>query len=82
MCKKKIEKAAYIPGVKTFEWNEDSKIAKITYNSKLISVDAVQKKIASIGYDTEKFKADDKSFAKLPGCCKYERKSSGKNEGA
>jgi hypothetical protein len=26
-----------------------------------------------VGHDTEKYRADDKAYAKLPGCCKYDR---------
>jgi len=34
----------------------------------------IQKKIAATGDDTQKYKADDIAYAKLPGCCQYERK--------
>jgi len=75
MCKKKIEKAASsIEGVKKAEWNEETGVMTVTYNGDKTSLDDIQKKIASVGYDTEKFPADDAAYKKLPGCCKYERK--------
>jgi len=73
MCKKKIENAAKGPGVKSFTWNEETKLAKVTYNTKMVSIADLQKKIAAAGYDTEKFKAADKAFKNLPECCQYDR---------
>ena len=34
----------------------------------------IQKKIAEVGHDTEKYSADDKVYENLPGCCHYKRK--------
>ena|SRR5688500_10408360 len=74
MCKTTIEKAAGKAGAATAEWNEDSKQLKVTYASNKTSSDKIQKEIAKSGYDTEGFKASDKAYDKLHGCCKYERK--------
>lgn len=74
MCKSKIEKAARkADGVKSAEWNEETKIFTLTYDSSKVSVDDVHKKIAAVGYDTEKERADDKVYNNLHECCKYER---------
>ncbi|MEP6950057.1 MAG: hypothetical protein ABI863_12305 [Ginsengibacter sp.] len=35
------------------------------------AVDNVQKKTASVGNGTEKYKADDLVYQKLPDCCHY-----------
>ncbi len=35
---------------------------------------AFSKKLASVGHDTEKYKADDKAYNALDECCKYERR--------
>lgn len=75
MCKKRIEKAAKNEAVSSAVWNVDTKIMTITYDAAKISNDDIQKKIAAVGHDTEKFRADDKVYEKLPGCCLYERKS-------
>jgi Protein of unknown function (DUF3347) len=73
MCKIKIEKAGTQKNVSKAVWSEETKMATITYDSKKINMDAVLKKIALAGYDSEKFLAPDAVYAKLPGCCKYER---------
>jgi copper chaperone CopZ len=74
-CKKRIEKAAKTDGVKTAVWNEDTKIITVTFNPSKINVDQIQQNIAHIGYDTEKYKADDEGYKKLPKCCQYDRKN-------
>jgi hypothetical protein len=45
----------------------------VTFDSKKTSVDAMSKKLALVGHDTEKYRAPDDVYAKLPGCCHYER---------
>lgn len=76
MCKKRIEKAVTgIDGVKKAEWNEETKMITVTYDGHKIKLEDIHKKIASVGHDTEKFPADDAVYKKLPGCCKYDRKS-------
>jgi Cu(I)/Ag(I) efflux system membrane fusion protein len=37
------------------------------------SVDALSKKLAAVGHDTEKYKADDKAYNALDACCQYPR---------
>lgn len=74
MCKKRIEKAATVDGVSKALWNVDTKVMTITYDGAKTSNEAVQKKIAAAGHDTEKQKADDKIYGQLPGCCQYDRK--------
>ena len=73
-CKERIEGALKVNGVSKANWDEKTKIATVTYNPAKVKVDDLQKKVAAVGHDTEKFKADDKVYAKLPGCCQYERK--------
>lgn len=73
MCKAKIEKAAKVDGVSKAEWNQDTKKLTLVYDPSKVTSDAVQKKIAAVGYDTEKYKADDKAYGKLDACCQYKR---------
>ncbi|RFM27487.1 heavy-metal-associated domain-containing protein [Deminuibacter soli] len=75
-CKKHIETAAKGPGVTKAEWNKDTKVFTLVYDPAKTNSDAVQKKIAAVGYDTEKYKGDDKAYAALDECCQYERKAS------
>ena len=70
-CKKRIENAADIKGVKLFEWNEDTKVAKVIYNSAKTDLATIEKAIAASGYDTEHEKGQDKAYSKLPKCCQY-----------
>ena len=78
MDKKRIEKNAYlVDGVKSAVWNEDTQILTLKYNVfKNNTADNVQKKIASAGNDTEKYRADDAVYESLPECCHYQRKKS------
>ncbi len=74
LCKTRIEKAAKIEGVSKADWNIDNKMLSLVYDPAKVNSDDVQKKIAIVGHDTEKFKADDKAYMALHGCCQYERK--------
>ena len=78
MCKKRIEKAVAGEGITKADWNVESKIMTVIYDSTKTSADTIQKKIASAGHDTDKFTAEEKVYNKLPGCCLYDRKKSGK----
>lgn len=77
MCKYRIEKVAKKDVIKS-EWNPETKMMIVTYDAGKITNDDIQKKIAAVGHDTEKFKADDEAYKKLPGCCLYERKKEDK----
>lgn len=76
MCKKRIEKAATtVDGVQSAVWDENTKSLTVKYSQfKKEAVDNVQKKIADAGHDTEKYRATDAAYQKLPDCCHYERK--------
>ena len=76
MCKSRIEKAAKIDGVNKAEWNKDTKVLTLVYDPAMVTSDAVQKSIAAVGYDTEKFKATDAAYKGLPSCCQYDRNGS------
>ena len=71
MCKKRIEKAALIKGVKLAEWNKGSQTLKVMYSPKKVEADSILKAVAKAGHDTDKFKADKEIYGKLPDCCKY-----------
>ena len=73
MCKTTIEKAGNVKNVATIEWNKDTKMATINYDDKKTNQDEILKRIALAGYDSEKFLAPDDVYAKLPGCCQYNR---------
>lgn len=73
MCKTRIEKASKTEGVTSASWDSNTKLLTLNYDPSKTSTDAVAKKVAAVGHDTEKFKAEDKVYSGLPGCCKYDR---------
>jgi mercuric ion binding protein len=74
MCKNRIEKAVATEGIKTADWNIDSKMMTVVYDPAKTTNDAIQKRIAFVGHDTEQQQAVDSVYQKLPGCCLYDRK--------
>lgn len=73
MCEKTIEKAGNLKKVAKVDWNVDTKIATITYDTKKTNQDEILKRIALSGYDSDKFLAPDNVYSNLHGCCQYER---------
>jgi len=74
MCKETIEGSLKTAGVIKADWNKDTKIMNITYDTLKISLDDIHKRIAGVGYDTEKLKGDDQAYNNLHQCCQYKRK--------
>ena len=74
MCKKKIEKAAKGAGATYANWNEDTQLLAVSYNSTETNALQIEKAVAASGYDTKDVKASDKAFKKLDACCQYHRK--------
>lgn len=70
-CKERIEKAAYIPGVKRAEWNKDTKELTVTYKAPKTSLEKIEESIANAGHDAGEIKASDSAYQKLPSCCAY-----------
>ncbi|MBZ4040920.1 MULTISPECIES: DUF3347 domain-containing protein [Flavobacterium] len=73
MCKTAIEKAGNIKNIVSVNWDQNTKIAAITYDEKKTNQDEVLKRIALAGYDSDQFLAPADAYAKLPQCCQYER---------
>jgi len=81
MCETRIEKAALgINGVLSADWDKDTKIIKVVFDESKTDLEKIEKAIADVGHDTEKFSASNKTYDELPGCCHYERKSEIKNQ--
>jgi periplasmic mercuric ion binding protein len=70
-CKTRIEKSLKIKEVKFARWNTKSKMLSVAYLSPAITLDSLQQRIASVGHDTEKFRAADSVYNELPSCCLY-----------
>jgi len=75
MCKTKIEKAGNLKNISQVDWNEDTKMASLTYDENKTNQDEILKRIALVGYDSEKFLAPADVYSKLPGCCQYDREA-------
>ncbi len=73
MCKKKIETALDIKGVKSAVWNVESKMIEVVYQPEVISETKIHEAIALSGYDTEKIKASDEDYNRLHTCCQYRK---------
>jgi len=70
-CKARIEKTAKVDGVTKADWNVKTKMLTLVYNPMKVKSDNIQKSLAAVGHDTPKYKATDKAYNALPGCCKY-----------
>lgn len=76
MCKSRIEKAAKEAGATDASWDQNKKALTVIFNADVSSVAKIQQKVAAVGHDNAGFRATDEVYAKLHGCCKYERASS------
>ena len=74
MCKETIESSLKVDGVTEADWSTETKIISVAYDTIKISLDQMQKNIASVGYDNETYKGDDLAYKALPECCQYDRK--------
>lgn len=75
MCKVKIEKEGSLKKIAKVDWNEETKMATLTYDAQKTTQDEILKRIALVGYDSDKFLAPNDVYSKLPGCCKYDREA-------
>ncbi|RKS02974.1 DUF3347 domain-containing protein [Flavobacterium sp. 102] len=75
MCETAIEKVGSINKIAKVDWDKDTSMATLTYDEKQTSQEAILKRIALAGYDSEKFLAPNEAYSKLPGCCQYERQA-------
>jgi len=73
MCEATIEKAGSLKKVAKVDWDQDTKMAIVTYDAKKTTQDEILKKIALAGYDSDKFLAPDDVYNNLHGCCQYDR---------
>ncbi|MDA3817138.1 MAG: heavy-metal-associated domain-containing protein [Prolixibacteraceae bacterium] len=74
MCETRIEKAANaVEGFSEALWDKETLLLTVEQSNDKADIMKVHKAVAKVGHDTNKAKADDKVYNKLPGCCKYER---------
>ncbi|MES2005783.1 MAG: cation transporter [Bacteroidota bacterium] len=75
MCKSHIEKAAKNAGAVSANWNENTHLLTIKYNTGKTTNQQIQQSVANAGYDTKDLKGNDEAYSKLDECCQYDRKT-------
>jgi mercuric ion binding protein len=81
MCESRIEKAAKsIGGVSLADWNKETEMIEVSFDTSKTDVHKVHIAIAKAGHDTDMQKAKDETYNALPGCCKYERPTAKKED--
>ena len=74
MCKTTIEGALKNKkGIISCSWDLSTNKLTVTYNPETIKIEKIHQLVADAGYDTDKIKASDKAYSKLPACCQYQR---------
>jgi copper chaperone CopZ len=73
MCKSTIEKAGNMKNQANVDWDKETKMATISYDSLKTSKEEILKRIALAGYDSDIFLAPIDTYSNLAGCCQYER---------
>lgn len=73
MCKKTIETALEKEGIYYSNWNKDSKMIKVKFDSTMYSLDQIHVLISDAGYDTETTRATEEAYKALDECCQYTR---------
>lgn len=71
MCKARIETAAKGRGVKSADWNIESKLLTLQYIPSQVSKEKIQNRILGAGHDLENKKAKEAVYRDLPPCCLY-----------
>jgi len=71
MCKKRIEDAALIKGVKLVDWDKNTQELKVIFNNTKTKEETIVKAIVAVGHDTGTLKSSDETYKTLPDCCAY-----------
>lgn len=74
MCEKTIEGALNdLEGIDLADWDKNSKLLEVSYDSSQLDINTIKEKIAEVGYDTDTHRATDEAYSNLHSCCQYER---------
>ncbi|MBC7412487.1 MAG: copper chaperone [Bacteroidia bacterium] len=74
MCKQRIETAAFKRKESKANWDKETHLLTLKYDSVKTTANTVLQRIADAGYDNEKFTTTTNVYNNLPSCCQYERK--------
>src|ERR1700738_3533672 len=72
-CKHRIESSLSAYGTYQANWDIETQMLTVCYDSLKFTRSGIRKKLASVGHDTEEFQVTDASYKSLPKCCYYER---------
>jgi periplasmic mercuric ion binding protein len=75
MCKATIEGVAKASGAMKADWNMKNDLLTIEFDPKRVTLERIQRNIAAMGYDNERFRGNDEAYTRLPESCRYERKA-------
>lgn len=75
IAKIKIDSAAKLDGVEKAEWNKETKLLTLKFDSTKVTLNQILENVAAAGFDNEKYFADDYAYEQLPDSCKYERRN-------
>jgi copper chaperone CopZ len=73
-CKVTIENSCIADGIIEKNWNIESTLMTVKFDTTKITLDHIQQLIANSGYDNDGYYGDDYAYGKLAACCQYERK--------
>jgi mercuric ion binding protein len=71
MCEDRIEeKMKFSKGVKSADLDLKTKVLHLTYDPAKVSAIELRVRVTKIGYHADDMKRDEKTYNKLPKCCK------------
>lgn len=73
ICEKAIETAGNEKKTAKVDWNKDTKLATLIFDSTQTNQQEILKRIALAGYDSDEYIAPDDAYNKLLKCCQYDR---------
>lgn len=72
VCQVEIERVSkYLPGVHFVYWLQSEQMLLVDFDGSKTNIDSISIAIARYGYDTDRHKADDSVYKRLPFECRY-----------
>ena len=72
MCKKRIENAAYIAGVKQVNWDKATHELDLVFRNDKVSEEEIIASINNAGHDVKGSLASAEQYEQIHGCCRFE----------
>lgn len=71
MCKKRIEGAVDLKGVKYASYDLSRHELTVTYVPSRITEEELHRRINAVGHDTSRSSASEAAYDSIHGCCRY-----------